>query len=112
MHPELGLEYSATTVLIGWTTLVTGVIAAGHHFLGWALLLLGWAGWTTRSVPQALSGLYLAAGVVSLFVYRWPELEGAAGLLGLVWAIWQGIVLWNGGRGERSTPAEMVGQPE
>jgi hypothetical protein len=93
IHPELHLETSST-VLIVWATLVQGVTAAGWHFLGWALALVGWAGWTTRSLPRALSILYLAGGIASLFVYVFPNLESTAAALGVVWAVWQGVLLW------------------
>ena len=92
-HPDLHLENSAT-VLIVWTTLVAGVIGAAWHFLGWAWVLVGSAGWSSRQLPRALSGLYMVGGVVSLFVYRFPEKEGAVITLGLVVSLWQGILLW------------------
>jgi hypothetical protein len=94
-HPELHLENSST-VLIVWTTLVAGVSAAGWHFLGWTQLLIGSAGWTSGGLPRLLSVLYLVGGIVSLFVYRWPDMEGLAGMLGIIVSIWQGILLWQG----------------
>lgn len=92
-HPELGLENS-TTVLIVWTTLVTSVNAIGFHFLGWAYVLLGSASWTSHLFPRLLNGFYFLAGVSSLFVYLFPELEGLVLLLGTIISIWQGILLW------------------
>jgi hypothetical protein len=92
MHPELHLEGS-TTVLVVWTTLVAGVLAAGWNFLGWALLLIGSAGWASR-LPRALSALYLAAGAAALFVFMLPDIEALAALAGTVVSIWQGILLW------------------
>jgi hypothetical protein len=94
MHPELNLENS-TTVLLVWTTLVAGVNAVGFHFLGWAFLLVGSAGWTSRLIPRLLSALYLFAGIISLFVYLFPDMEGGGLSLGMIISIWQGIVLWN-----------------
>ena len=93
VHPELHLEGSST-VLVVWTTLVAGITGAGWHFLGWAFVLLGSAGWTTRRLPRVLNILYLVVGVVSLFVYVRPEMEATVIMLGMVIAIWQGIVLW------------------
>jgi hypothetical protein len=93
LHPELNLQ-SSTMILTVWTTLVAGVSAAGWHFLGWAFVLLGSAGWTTRRLPRVLNILYLVVGVVSLFVYVRPEMEATVIMLGMVIAIWQGIVLW------------------
>ena len=93
IHPELNLEDS-TTVLIVWTTLVAGVNAIGFHFLGWAFVLLGSASWTSRLFPRLLNGFYFLAGVASLFVYLFPDLEGLVLLLGTVISIWQGVLLW------------------
>ena len=102
-HPELQLEESIP-VLVAWTTIITGITAAGWHFLGWALLLLGSAAWTTRLLPRALAILYLAGGIAALLVYAFPELEGAAALLGVLWAVWQGIILWQSAPIAASTP--------
>lgn len=92
-HPDLQLEESIP-VLVVWSTIVAGTTAAGWHFLGWALLLLGSAAWTSALLPRALAVLYLAGGIAALLVYLFPELEGAAALLGVLWAVWQGIILW------------------
>ena len=105
IHPELHLENSQT-VLIVWTTLVAGVTGAGWHFLGWALVLVGSAGWTSRRLPRLLSVLYLLGGTVSLFVYLLPEYEGLAGLLAVVVSIWQGILLWRNGPEETQAPGK------
>ena len=93
IHPELNLENSIT-VLIVWTTLVAGVNAIGFHFLGWAFVLLGSASWTSRLFPRLLNAFYFLAGVSSLFVYLFPNLEGLVLLLGTIISIWQGILLW------------------
>jgi hypothetical protein len=108
IHPELHLEAS-TTVLIVWTTLVAGMIGTAWHFLGWALLLVGSAGWTSHRLPRLLSVLYLVAGTVSLFVYLLPDSEGNAVALGVVVSIWQGILLWKAEPGE--TQASLI-KPE
>ncbi len=93
LHPELHIEESAT-VLIVWGTLLTGLTGAGWHFLGWALTLIGSAGWTSRQLPRLLSGLYMATGITAWFVYLLPVNEGLATLLGVIVIIWQGILLW------------------
>ena len=103
IHPELHLEMSST-VLIVWTTLVAGVTGAGWHLLGWALVLVGSAGWTSGLLPRLLSVLYLVAGTISMFVYLLPESEGNAALLGVVISIWQGILLWKAGQKETQAP--------
>jgi hypothetical protein len=91
-HPELHLEDS-TTVLVVWTTIISGLIGAGWHFLGWSFVLLGWAGWTTRRLPRAMSALYLVTGVIAWLVYVKPDLEGGAVLFCVVVSVWQGWYL-------------------
>lgn len=108
MHPELHLE-SSETVLTVWATLVAGVIGVGFHFLGWSLLLLGSAGWSSRQLPGALAALYLTVGVAALFVYLQPELEGLAILLGVVASVWQGFVLWQSKPVHAPAPAPLTG---
>jgi hypothetical protein len=108
-HPELNLENS-TLVLVVWTTLVAGVTAMGWHFLGWSFVLLGSAGWTTRGLPRGLSVLYLVAGMVSLFVYLLPDMEGNVVVLGVVASIWQGILLWKAEPGETDAPKKITSQ--
>jgi len=111
IHPELHLETS-TTVLVVWTTLVAGVNATGWHFLGWVLVLVGSAGWTSRRLPRVLSVLYLLGGTSSLFVYVLPDLEGNAVALGVVMSISQGILLWKGEPGEKQAPEINTSQPD
>jgi len=92
IHPELELE-SSVAVLTVWTTLVAGITGAGWHFLGWALLLVGSEGWASRKLPRGLCIAYFAGGAVSLAVFLLPALEGFAATLGVLWSIWQGIIL-------------------
>jgi hypothetical protein len=100
-HPDLNLENSAT-VLAAWTTIISGLIGAGWHFLGWSLVLLGSAGRATRRLPLALSATYLATGVAACLVYIRPDLEGGVVLLGVGVSIWQGVYLWGQKRETRS----------
>jgi hypothetical protein len=111
IRPELSDDLS-TTLLLAWGTIVAGVIATGWHFLGWALVLAGSAGWASRSLPRGLSALYFVAGTLSLFVYMLPDMEGVAVLLGMVVGIWQGIVLWKSAPGETYVSERSVSQPE
>jgi hypothetical protein len=110
-HPELHLETSSTVLLV-WTTLVTGVTATGWHFLGWAQVLLGSAGWSSSRLPRLLSVLYLVGGTSSLFVYLLPVHEGTAAALGVVASIWQGILLWRAKPGETQVPEINASQPD
>jgi hypothetical protein len=102
-HPELNLEHS-TPVLVVWSTLVAALSTAGWHFMGWALLLTGSAGWESRRLPRALCALYLFAGVVSLFVFAYPGQDETAFLLAVIWGTWQGIVLWMGSTAPPAAP--------
>ena len=111
LHPELHLENSSD-VLVVWTTLVAGLTNAGWHFLGWAMVLIGSAGWTSRYFPRLLSVLYLVAGVISLFVYLRPGSEGSAVMLSVVVTIWQGILLWRGEPRETPTPEINASQSQ
>jgi hypothetical protein len=108
IHPELNLEMSST-VLIVWTTLVGGVIATAWHFLGWSLVLLGSAAWTSGRLPRTLSVLYWVVGTLALFVYLLPNIEENVVLLGMVMSIWQGILLW---KAEPPAPKINASQPE
>jgi hypothetical protein len=110
MHPELNLEMNST-VLIVWTTLVAGMTSTAWHFLGWALVLIGSAGWTSRRLPRLLSVLYLVAGISSLFVYLLPNSEMNAATFGVMVSIWQGILFWKGEPGETQAPEINASQP-
>jgi hypothetical protein len=109
MHPELHLENSLD-VLVVWTTLVAGLTGAGWHFLGWAMLLIGSAGWTSSQLPRGLAVLYLLGGMVLLFVYLLPNMEAIAGLLSVVIAIWQGLWLWKSGSAESQESGSQLDQ--
>jgi len=110
IHPELNLETSST-VLIVWTTLVAGMTSTAWHFLGWVLVLIGSAGWTSRRLPRLLSMLYLVAGTLSLFVYLLPGSEMNAAAVGVVVSIWQGILLWKAETGRTQTAGISTSQP-
>jgi len=110
LHPELHLEESST-VLIVWTTLVAGVIGTALHFLGWAWVLIGSAGWTSGRLPRLLSALYLLGGITSLSVYLLPDMEGNALALVAVGSIWQGILFLKAGPQATPAPEKTAGQP-
>jgi hypothetical protein len=93
-HPELHLEASAT-VLTVWAVNIAAGIGAACHFLGWAFLLTGWAGWNSERLPRMLSALFLLAGLAGLSVIVLPDMEGAALALTIIASIWQGIYLLN-----------------
>lgn len=95
IHPELHLE-SSSDVLIVWTTMVAGAIGAAFHFLGWAFVLIGSAGWTSRRIPLLMSVFYLFTGIASLLVFLLPEMEGNAIAFSVIVSIWQGFFLIKG----------------
>ena len=109
LHPELHLENSSE-VLVVWTTLVAGLTNTAWHFLGWALVLIGSAGWTSRSLPRVLSALYWLTGLISLFVYLIPGSEGTAVLLSVIVLVWQGILLWKTEPQETQSPGGQASQ--
>jgi hypothetical protein len=97
-HPDLHLE-SSTTVLIVWATQVAGAIGAALHFHGWALILIGSAGWTSKRLPRTMSVLYLLTGAMSLLVLLLPQMEANALAFIVILSIWQGFLLikdWSG----------------
>ena len=110
IHPELNLEESST-VLIVWTTLVAGMTSTAWHFLGWVMVLIGSAGWTSQRLPRLLSLLYLVGGIVSMFVYLLPDSQLAA-MLGVVVSIWQGILLWKAEPGGTPAPGIHASQSQ
>ena len=69
------------------------MLGTAWHALGWVLLLIGSAGWTSARLPRPLSALYMLAGAVSLFVYVLPETEMTALLLVVVVTASQGMLL-------------------
>ena len=95
IHPEMHLE-SSEVVLTVWSTLVAGAIGAAFHFLGWALLLIGSAGWASMLIPRVLSSIYLWAGTMCLLVFLLPDLEPSAMALIVIASIWQGYLLTKG----------------
>jgi hypothetical protein len=110
LHPELHLENSSD-ILVMWATLVAGLTNTAWHFMGWALVLIGSAGWTARVLPRVLSILYIVAGINSLFVYLLPGSDGTAVMLSVIVIIWQGILLWKADPEERQAPEITTSQP-
>lgn len=106
-HPDMHLENSAT-VLVVWATIIAGLIGAGWQFLGWSLVLLGSAGWTTRRLPRVLSALYVVTGIAALLVFVVPDLEGGVVLLGAAASIYQGVFLWGSEPSSNPVAAQEV----
>lgn len=90
-HPDMNY----TTVLVVWGTLVAGLSATAWHFLGWAWLLVGVAGWRRRTLPRTLSALYLVGGALAPFNHLLPQDgEGLLMLVAALIGVWQGVLLW------------------
>jgi hypothetical protein len=93
---------------------VSALIAAGRHFLGWALLALASVGWTTRQLPRGLSALWFVSGILSLFAYLLAgyseqvsnTYDGLAWLLYAIPTIWLGLLLWTAGPRDIQAAAE------
>jgi hypothetical protein len=92
IHPELHLE-SSEVILTIWAALVASAIGAAFHILGWALVLIGSAGWASKQLPLILSSLYLWAGIMCMLVFLLPDMESSAITLILIVNIWQGFLL-------------------
>jgi hypothetical protein len=110
MRPDIDPSVSVT-LLMSWTPLVSSIIAMGRHFMGWSLVLIGSAGWTSRTLPRGLSLLYLLSGAASLFLYR-LDIDPPVMMLCMVASIWQGILLWNDRPGERQAAKPIRPQLE
>lgn len=83
--------------------IVQGMVTAGWHFLGWALVLVGSATWTTHATPRSLTIMFFLSGFLSWFVFIFPVLEGFAATLSMVWAAWLGIFFWRTNLGDQQT---------
>ncbi len=92
-HPELDAAVYEST-FHALSMVVPGLTSAGRHFLGWTLILLGSTGWTTRRLPRILCIVYFIGALPALFAYLNPGLGELILLPGVIWNIWQGILLW------------------
>ena len=70
-----------------------GLIIAGDHAAGWAILLIGWAAVKTRSLPRILSYLSVLVGIVFILDFAAKPLMPLGLLLSIVWGVWLGAVL-------------------
>ena len=73
---------------------VPGLTSSGRHFLGWTLILLGMTGWRTSKLPRTLCIIYFIGALLALFAYLSPGIGELILLPGIIWNIWQGIILW------------------
>lgn len=93
MHPELEASVFES-IFRTLSMIVPGLTSSGRHFLGWTLILLGSAGWATPGFPRTLSIIYFAGALLALFAYLSPGIGELILLPGMIWNIWQGILLW------------------
>lgn len=83
-------DASAYRALIGvWF----GLVVAGDHAVGWALLLIGWAALKTRDLPRILSYLSVIVGIVFMLDFAAKPLMPASLVLCILWNLWLGVVL-------------------
>ncbi len=93
MNPELDATVFES-IFRSLSMIVPGLTSAGRHFLGWTLILLGSAGWTTHRLPRTLCIIYFIGAFLALFAYLSPGIGEAILLPGVIWNVWQGILLW------------------
>jgi hypothetical protein len=70
-----------------------GLVIAGDHAVGWALLLIGWAALKTRALPQILSYLSVLVGIVFILDFAAKPLMPVSLFLCILWNVWLGVVL-------------------
>ena len=72
-----------------------GLLSAAIFAAGWFVLLASWAA-MRGGLPQILSYIGLLFGVLSVFAFLTPLLSIIGAFVGVVWALWTGIALWQG----------------
>lgn len=107
IHPEMN-DTVYESVFRASSIVVPGMTSAGRHFLGWTLIMLGSAGLASKKLPRALSILYLIGGVPSLVAYLVPGLGELVLALGVIWNIWQGILLWRGDESQAAAESPQL----
>lgn len=96
--PELGSIYFQNAA--GVTTadlaladgLATGLLTAGIFASGWWVLLASWAA-LQGGLPKILSYIGLLFGALSILAFAIPPFSIVGAFVGIVWAIWLGIIL-------------------
>jgi len=70
-----------------------GLLAAAIFAAGWFVWLASWAA-LRGGLPTPLRYLGLLFGAVSILAFTFPPLMLLGAIVGLIWALWMGIVLW------------------
>ena len=83
-------DASAYRALVGvWL----GLVVAGDHAAGWAMLLIGWAALKTSTLPRVLSYLSVLGGIVFIIEFAAKPLMPVSLFLSVIWGVWLGAVL-------------------
>jgi hypothetical protein len=73
-----------------------GLIVAGDHATGWALLLIGWAALKTGGLPRILSYFSVLVGIAFILDFAAKPLLPVSLFLCILWNVWLGVVLLRG----------------
>lgn len=92
--------------MITWGTIIIGIQMAGLHFLGWALMLVGWSGWTSQKLPRILCVGYLGVALLAMFAYLNEEGVMLFFSASTILMVMQGVTLWDEGRKPSGTPIQ------
>lgn len=75
------------------TALIDGLLNGGIFALGWMVLLWGWAGLGTKSLPTMLCYVLLLTGILGILAFVITILGILVVVLNVVWGLWLGIIL-------------------
>src|SRR5262249_41785302 len=81
------------TALRAFQAVADGLVQAGIFAAGWAGIVQGWAGLSTKGLPALLSYLLLLAGVPAILAFVIPIFGLLVVVLNVVWTFWLGMVL-------------------
>lgn len=92
-------DTSAVNALVA---MATGLLLSATMAFGMALIVFGAVGFASRRLPFLLSSLLVIVGVIEVTEFAVPLFLVLDPLIGSVWSVWLGILLWN----DRLVPSE------